>query len=234
MSINMNNSFVVKYAPKQLSEVVLADVDVERAIKRYASRQDMRPLILYGPNGTGKSTVARLLAQELFSGLAENDIHELDPFRLLGEQKTRTSIYNHISMCGFGGDGRCLILDEFNLFPKGIIQSIKSAIDQYTKNVLFIATTNDLSALDLGHRSRSVCLQIVQPPLERWMPRIVAILNAEGASVPKDQSLMEMLQDSGGDNRQFLTNLQLYVEELGGAPAQAPSIGEREEGGRLW
>ena len=58
----MVNSFVAKYAPKQLSEVVFADAVVEQEIRRYIERDDMRPIILYGPNGTGKTTVIKLIA----------------------------------------------------------------------------------------------------------------------------------------------------------------------------
>jgi replication factor C subunit 2/4 len=214
MNTGLDNSFVEKYAPKQLSEVVFADVDVEEAIQRYTSRQDMRPLILYGPNGTGKSTVARLLAKEILPGIGELNTLELDPFRSESELKTRKSIFYHISLRGFGGDSKILILDEFDQFQKPVVRSLKSAIEKYSQNVLFIATTNDLSALDKGHRSRAVCLQLLQAPIERWIPRIRTILDAERIPIPKDRLLGKMLENSGGDNRQFLEDLQRYVEEF--------------------
>ena len=101
--------------------------------------------------------------------------------------------------------------------PKPLVQALKCAIDQYGTSVRFITTTNELSALDKGHRSRALCLPMVQASLERWMPRIKAILDAEGVPTPKDQLLKEILKNSGGDNRQFLADLQRYVEEIGEA-----------------
>ena len=44
------------------------------------------------------------------------------------------------------------------------------------------------------------------------MPVIKAILDAERVPVPKRRLLQEMLENSGGDNRKFLADLQLYVE----------------------
>ena len=214
MNTGLDNSFVEKYAPKQLSEVVFADANVEEAIQRYASKEDMRPLILYGPNGTGKTTIARLLAEKILGYIEGFNILELDPFLLEGEAKTRSTIYHHVSLRGLEGDLKILILDEFDQFHKPVVRSIKSSIDRYGQSVLFIATTNDLSAMDKGHRSRALSLQMLQPPLERWLPRIKIILNAESVPVPKERLLREMLGNSGGDNRQFLADLQRYVEEI--------------------
>ena len=65
-------------------------------------------------------------------------------------------------------------------------------------------------------------MPIIQAPLERWMPRIEAILNAEGVPVPKKQLLKEALEGSAGDNRQFLGDLQRYVEEIEAVRTETP------------
>jgi replication-associated recombination protein RarA len=55
----------IKYAPKKLDDLIYPNIGVERRIKGYASKQLEGHIILYGPNGTGKSTLAQLLVQEL-------------------------------------------------------------------------------------------------------------------------------------------------------------------------
>lgn len=55
----------IKYAPRNLDEVIYPSVSVERRIKGYAAGQLEGNIILYGSNGTGKTTLANLLVKQL-------------------------------------------------------------------------------------------------------------------------------------------------------------------------
>jgi len=210
MSNRSNGSFVHKYAPKKLDDVVFADIAVEQEIHSYVSIEDMRPLILYGPNGTGKSSVAKLIPAEFISA---TDLCELNPFVVSIEPKTRRYFLQKLQLISLF-DTRTYIMDEIDLLPKSLIETLKLAIDQYGESNRFIATTNKLDALDKGLRSRALCLPFIQASLERWMPRIKTILDAEGVPTPKDQLLKQIFNNSGGDNRRFLGDLQRYVDEI--------------------
>lgn len=204
-----NGSFVHKYAPKKLRDIVFADIAVEHEIHSYVSREDMRPIILYGPNGTGKSSVAKLIPGEFGEGI----VHEINPLVVSIEPGIRKIFLQSLQLVDVFGT-KTYIFDEIDLLPKSLVQTLKLAIDECGESKRFIATTNRIDALDKGHRSRALCLPLVQASLERWRPRIRAILDAEGVPVPKDRLLREMLENSGGDNRQFLADLQRYVEEI--------------------
>jgi DNA polymerase III delta prime subunit len=215
MTANLNSAFIAKYAPRDLSEVVLADPRVEQSIQRYVSGGDMRPLILYGPYGTGKSTIARLLSREMIPDSWQIDVHYYNPMLAKNDPKTSKRVADSIRCRGFGRSGvKIIILEELDSFPDHLGRNLKCVIDEAADHVLFIATTNDLSALDGGHRSRAVRLHIVQASLERWMPRIKAICAAEGVPLPGNQALQKLLDDSKGDNRQFLSDLQSVCEGL--------------------
>ena len=220
MDFDPKSVFVSKYAPSQLSDVVFADDAVEAAIRRYVVGQDLRPLILYGPNGTGKSTLARLLPIAMEAKTGPSDIHEYNPI-LGASPKTAKSILEGVQYRSLYGGTKTYILEELDLFPEKIVNILKCAMDVAEGQVLFIATTNDVNALDKGHRSRAVCLPINQPPLERWMLRVKAILDAEGVPIPKKAVLAKMLENSRGDNREFLSDLQRYVEIAKSVPMGA-------------
>lgn len=51
----------IKYKPQTLSDVIYPNIAVERRIAGYATGQLEGHLLLWGPNGTGKTTVADLL-----------------------------------------------------------------------------------------------------------------------------------------------------------------------------
>jgi replication-associated recombination protein RarA len=123
MSIDRNSAFVSKYAPKKLDDVVFADFAVEQEIQRYVAREDMRPLILYGPNGTGKTTIAKLIPQEFTSG---SDVYELDPLLAAIEPKVKKHFLYNLQCRSLMGT-KTYILDEFDLMPKAFVRTIKLA-----------------------------------------------------------------------------------------------------------
>ena len=166
----------------------------------------MLPINLSGPNGTVNTTVIKLIA------VAGMDTFELSPFIVSIEPSVRRSFLHHLRIRGSLTGEKACVLDEIDLLPKSLFRSIKCAIDEYGGHVRFVATTNNISAIDNGLRSRALCLQMAQAPLERWLPRIRSILDAENVPIPKRHMLQEMLDGSGGDNREFLADLQLYVE----------------------
>ena len=54
-------SFLMKYAPKHLSEVVISDEKVRTRLDSYVTGNNRQPLLLYGSPGVGKSSIASLL-----------------------------------------------------------------------------------------------------------------------------------------------------------------------------
>ena len=60
--------FEIKYAPKNLNEVIYPNVAVQRRIQGYATGQLEGHIILHGPNGTGKTTLANLLVRAIGGG----------------------------------------------------------------------------------------------------------------------------------------------------------------------
>ena len=54
-------SYVLKYAPKVLADVVIANTNVKDKLAAYVAGELKQPLILHGEFGTGKTTIANLL-----------------------------------------------------------------------------------------------------------------------------------------------------------------------------
>ena len=59
----------IKYAPSNLNEVIYPSKAVELRVHAYATKQMEGHVMLYGPNGTGKTTLAQLLVHRSVSSL---------------------------------------------------------------------------------------------------------------------------------------------------------------------
>jgi DNA polymerase III delta prime subunit len=66
-------NFRQKYAPTSLANVVFEDANVAKTIGEYANGMRSGGLLLHGPNGTGKSTIALLMAQKSLSDNSVDD-----------------------------------------------------------------------------------------------------------------------------------------------------------------
>jgi replication-associated recombination protein RarA len=68
LTTNMENemSFEEKYEPKHFSELVFADPVTKAICDRYATSKPYKPLMLWGPPGTAKTTTARVIVRERF------------------------------------------------------------------------------------------------------------------------------------------------------------------------
>lgn len=217
--------FTVKYAPRTFADIIIGNPMNQRELGKYVARQTTRPLILYGPNGTGKSTIADLLPEAILGDDASGNVLHLDPFRDgdIGQLQERVSNFAETMAFNFAGL-RFVIMDELDLFPKAFIQNVKVSINRYREHVLFVATTNKIDALDRGHLSRSTVLHIDVAPLSAWMSRIKGILKAERAPVPAQPQLQALLDSAKGDHREFLSQLEQYVFKVrSGQPIQPMS-----------
>jgi len=109
----------IKYAPTNLNEVIYPSVAVERRIKGIAAGQLEGHVMLYGPNGTGKTTVAKLLIQAI--GGADARVEDLDSEELLAKPKLREYLKNEAGIARLTTSGKFfLLLNEFDNAKKGV------------------------------------------------------------------------------------------------------------------
>lgn len=215
-----NRSFVVKYAPTTLSEYVYPDEHVKSEIQSYIAGATLLPLLLYGPYGTGKSTLADLLPEAVVEDLNPNLEHRKITANRRKDIATKIQeIEEFLSMTAFNSAHiRVLWIDEADNLDKGIQLSLKGLIDDYLKSTLFIFTTNDVHSIDGGIRSRSNNLSIGKAQPMRWLPRMKLILAAENVPIPRDEQLLKIAETSNGDVRKLMGTLQQLTRRIRSRP----------------
>ena len=189
--------FAELHCVKQWSQLVFESAQVQRTLTYYAECKVYRHLLLYGPYGSAKSTIARLLVQE-----RDNLIGVPNGFKVCYVGRDLNSkmaaLENAFSMLH--------TTHNFNLRPYVIIDEVDqlTPVNQEVLRGLMdtlpfgkmILTTNSLNKIDGGVADRCDKLQINQPNAAQWLPRAKAILAAEGIQVP-DIALLAVLENTG-------------------------------------
>lgn len=72
-------------------------------------------------------------------------------------------------------------------------------------------TTNNLSALDRGVLSRSICLEFNVPASIRWLAKCKAILSDYAVTNVHDSDLLKIIDLCNGDIRKIMTSLKRLI-----------------------
>lgn len=177
----------IKYAPKNLNEVIYPNATVERRIHGYAAGQLEGHVMLYGPNGTGKTTVANLLVQAI--GGANAQLEQDDFEDLLAKPKLRDHMRQSCALARLTtSDKYFMVLNEFDNAKRGV-SKFWTALDACEDDAMAIITTNHVMNIDRSVRSRFDMIEFAGLPAMAVLPRIQYVLQAEGLSLPDAQVL---------------------------------------------
>jgi replication-associated recombination protein RarA len=215
----------LKYSPKNLGEVVYPSEAVRKRIQAYMSGQLEGNLLLWGPNGTGKTTVAELLPQYISGPDALVESEDFD--EILSKKDLSGFIANACSIVGFSGQAKYFMV--FHEFDNAKVNCNKlwTAMDKYSDRLMVIITTNNPMNVPKSVRSR--CDEIAFPALtaRQVLPRAQKILAAEGVSLPDNQVLHYLMQiEHLGDLRKYLAKLDdiIYLVGSGDTLPAVPNL----------
>lgn len=182
----------IKYAPKSLDEVVYPNAATENRITGYATGGLDGHIILWGPNGTGKTTIAQLLPNAIASGQAFVESESLDDLLKMNDLRGYLKQSAHTSQVLYGSK-YFLVYDEADT-AKGNLAKFWTAVDSCGSDAMVIFTTNNPMAIPASIRSRAD--EIAFPALspQQFMPRAQHMLNAEEIRLPNAQVLHYLTQ----------------------------------------
>jgi DNA polymerase III delta prime subunit len=194
----------IKYAPQNLDEVIYPNMAVERRIKGYGSGVISGHVMLYGPNGTGKTTTAKLLINAIGGpdALLDNNSYE----DLLSKPNLREYLLNSAALARMTTSGKYfLLLNEFDNAKKNL-SKFWTALDDCGEDVMVIITTNYAMEIDRSIRSRFDMIEIAGVTAIAALPRVQYALRAEGLSLP-DKQVLEYLK-----RHEHLMDLRKYFK----------------------
>lgn len=209
--IDVNNLlWVEKYRPKTLSDCILP-TDLVTVFNGMIKEQSIPNMMFYGKAGTGKTTVARAIANELGASNILINCSEEN-----GIDTLRTKIRQYASTISLTGGFKIVILDEFDYANAQSIQpALRGAIEEFSDNCRFILTCNYKNRIIDPLHSRCTGIDFTVPNTEKAqiamgiLDRIETILANEKISYEK-QVLVNLVKKHFPDIRRIINELQRY------------------------
>jgi len=130
-----------KYRPESFGEVIGQEHIVKAISGALEAGKVSHAYLLCGPRGTGKTTIARIIASEL--GTSVNDIYELDAASNRGIDDVR-EIRDSVRTLPFDSKYKIYILDEVHMFTKEAWNALLKTIEEPPAHVIFILATTEL------------------------------------------------------------------------------------------
>jgi len=167
-------------------------------------------MLFYGKAGTGKTSVAKALANDI--GM---DSILINCSEDKGIDTLRVKIRQYASTISLSGNGKLIILDEFDYATTAIQTGLRGAIEEFANNCRFIITCNYKNRVIDPLHSRCTGIDFTVPSSEKAviasqiLARIETILKNEG--VPYDVPvLVNLIKRHFPDIRRIINELQKY------------------------
>lgn len=206
--------FVEKYRPKTIQDCILP-IELESTFTKLVKSGECQNMLFYGGAGTGKTSVARALCNDLDADYILINCSEDGTIDTL-----RTKIRNFASSVSLGGGSKIIILDEFDYSNAQSIQpALRGAIEEFAKNCRFIITCNYKNRIIAPIHSRFTNINFKIPSEEKpklaskMLKRIEHILDQEGIGYDREV-IAKLILKFFPDFRRVLNELQRY--SLGG------------------
>ena len=204
----MEEIWIEKYRPSNLSEVV-GQNPVTSRLKNYVKERSMPHLLFAGPAGTGKTTSALALAQELFGELWKHNLHELNASDERGIDVVRGKIKEFARTAPLGEDGfKIIFLDEADALTGAAQAALRRTMEKYSRTCRFVMSCNFSSKIIEPIQSRCAVFRfrpLKAEDVERYL-KFVAVKEELNIDKEAYESLTYLAQ---GDLRRAINGLQM-------------------------
>jgi len=204
--------WVEKYRPKTIEECILPD-NIKNTFKAFLDKGEVPNLLLSGPPGCGKTTVAKALCNEL--GVDVYVINGSDEGRFLDTVRNNAKNFASTVSLSSTAKHKVIIIDEADNTTPDVQLALRAFTEEFVGNCRFIFTCNYKNKIISPLHSRCAVIDFSLKGKERqqlagqFFQRLQEILATEGIKYD-NKVLVELIQKHFPDWRRVLNECQRY------------------------
>lgn len=236
-----------KYRPETFKDVIGQDHVIKILENALKSGKIAHAYLFSGSRGTGKTSVARIFADEV--GTSENDLYEIDAASNNGVEDVR-DLRENVRTLPFDSKYKVYILDEVHMLSKAAFNALLKTLEEPPEHVIFILATTELEKVPETIISRCQTYTFKKPTESILEKLSIDIAKKEGFTLEGGGARLIALLGDGSfrDTEGILEKVFAYskdkkisaeeIEEVTGAPSpelvrkytEALLLGDKKDG----